>query len=149
MGKHREVEAGGERLEVWGFTMRVRLTTLLIVTLLAMPALAHHSAVAEYDLGKPVKVTGTVTRVEWSNPHIWFYVDVKNQDGSVNNWGFSGGAPGVLQRRGISRTAMKPGDMVVVEGFRAKDGSFNGSGNNVTFPDGRRVFTAMEGFQQK
>jgi hypothetical protein len=129
--------------------MRLRLTMWLLVTLLAAPAMAHHSAVAEYDLEKPVKVTGTVTRVEWSNPHIWFYVDVKNADGSVTNWGFSGGAPGVLQRRGISRTSMKIGDQVVVSGFRAKDGSSNGSGNTVTFEDGRRVFTAMEGFQQK
>ena len=130
--------------------MRLRLIGLSFVALLmAMPASAHHSAVAEYDLAKPVKVTGTVTRVEWSNPHIWFYVDVKNADGSVTNWGFSGGAPGVLQRRGVSRTSMKIGDEVVVQGYRAKDGSFNGSGDTVTFPDGRRVFTAMEGFQQK
>jgi DNA/RNA endonuclease YhcR with UshA esterase domain len=114
---------------------------------LAAPAVAHHSAIAEYDLEKPVKVSGTVTRVEWSNPHIWFYVDVKNADGTVTNWGFSGGAPGVLQRRGVSRTALKPGDQVVVQGYRAKDGSFNGSGDTVTFPDGRRVFTAMEGLK--
>jgi len=130
--------------------MRSRIIAWLVVlAVTAGPVLAHHSAVAEYDLEKPVKVQGTVTRVEWSNPHIWFYVDVKNPDGSVTNWGFSGGAPGVLQRRGISRTAMKPGDVVKVEGFRAKDGSTNGSGNTVTFEDGRRVFTAMEGFQQK
>jgi DNA/RNA endonuclease YhcR with UshA esterase domain len=131
--------------------MRARISAWLVVLALgaAAPALAHHSAIAEYDMEKPVKVTGTVTKVEWSNPHIWFYVDVKNPDGTVTNWGFSGGAPGVLQRRGISRTAMKPGDVVKVEGFRAKDGSSNGSGNNVTFEDGRRVFTAMEGFQQR
>jgi DNA/RNA endonuclease YhcR with UshA esterase domain len=130
--------------------MRSRIIAWLgVLAVTAIPVLAHHSAVAEYDLEKPVKVQGMVTRVEWSNPHIWFYVDVKNPDGSVTNWGFSGGAPGVLQRRGISRTAMKPGDVVKVEGFRAKDGSTNGSGNTVTFEDGRRVFTAMEGFQQK
>ena len=130
--------------------MRSRIIAWLgVLAVTAVPVLAHHSAVAEYDLEKQVKVQGTVTRVEWSNPHIWFYVDVKNPDGSVTNWGFSGGAPGVLQRRGISRTAMKPGDVVKVEGFRAKDGSTNGSGNTVTFEDGRRVFTAMEGFQQK
>ena len=126
-----------------------RFMTALIVALMVAPALAHHSAIAEYDLEKPVKVAGAVTRVEWSNPHIWFYVDVKNPDGSVTNWGFSGGAPGVLQRRGISRTSMKIGDQVVVQGFRAKDGSFNGSGDTVTFSDGRRVFTAMEGLQSK
>lgn len=130
--------------------MRTRLTAWFgVLAVSAVPLLAHHSAVAEYDMEKPVKVQGTVTRVEWSNPHIWFYVDVKNPDGTVTNWGFSGGAPGVLQRRGISRSAMKPGDVVKVEGFRAKDGSSNGSGNTVTFEDGRRVFTAMEGFQQK
>jgi DNA/RNA endonuclease YhcR with UshA esterase domain len=131
--------------------MRLRSFAWLsaFTVVMAVTVLAHHSAIAEYDLEKPVKVTGTVTKVEWSNPHIWFYVDVKNPDGSVTNWGFSGGAPGVLQRRGISRTAMKPGDVVKVEGFRAKDGSTNGSGNTVTFEYGRRVFTAMEGFQQK
>ena len=128
--------------------MKLKLAALFLVAFAASVA-AQHSAIAEYDLEKPVKVTGTVTRVEWSNPHIWFYVDVKNPDGTITNWGFSGGAPGVLQRRGISRTSMKPGDEVVVDGFRAKDGSFNGSGNNVTFKDGRRVFTAMEGFQNK
>jgi hypothetical protein len=130
--------------------MKARIIAWLGVLALGVaPVLAHHSAIAEYNLDKPVKVSGTVTKVEWSNPHIWFYVDVKNPDGTVTNWGFSGGAPGVLQRRGISRTSMKPGDVVKVEGFRAKDGSSNGSGNNVTFEDGRRVFTAMEGFQQR
>ena len=103
---------------------------------------AHHSFAAEYDGNKPVKVSGVVTRVEWTNPHIWFYVDVKDDQAKVTNWGFSGGPPGVLQRRGISRDAMKAGDLVVVEGFRARDGSNNASGGRVTFADGRSVFTA-------
>ena len=106
------------------------------------PVVAHHSFAAEYDNSQPVKVTGVVTRVEWTNPHIWFYVDVKDENGTVTNWGFSGGPPGVLQRRGISRTAMKPRDVVIVEGFRARDKSSNASGGTVTFTDGRRVFTA-------
>jgi hypothetical protein len=110
---------------------------------LLAPALhAHHSFAAEYDGSKPVKVSGVVTRVEWTNPHIWFYVDVKDEQGRITNWGFSGGPPGVLQRRGISRSALKIGDTVVVEGFRARDGSNNASGGRVTFPDGRSVFTA-------
>ena len=124
--------------------MRVRLMALtfglLIVT--APVLVAHHSFAAEYDANQPVKVTGVVTRVDWTNPHIWFFVDVKDQQGKVTNWGFSGGPPGVLQRRGISKTALKAGDTVVVEGFRARDGSNNASGGRVTFPDGRSVFTA-------
>jgi hypothetical protein len=122
------------------------MTKLPLISLLALLApgavSAHHSFAAEYDKDQPVKVTGTVTRVEWTNPHIWFYVDVKDDSGRVTNWGFSGGPPGVLQRRGISRNAMKPGDVVVVQGYRAKDGSSNGTGESVTFSDGRRVFTA-------
>ena len=124
--------------------MRTRLTALTLGLLVATSSflLAHHSFSAEYDSNQPVKVTGTVTRVDWQNPHIWFFVDVKDAQGKVTNWGFSGGPPGVLQRRGISRDSLKTGDVVVVEGFRARDGSNNASGGKVTFADGRSVFTA-------
>jgi hypothetical protein len=124
------------------------MRTLLIVAIGSMlvaaaPSLiAHHSFAAEYDSSRPVKVSGVVTRVEWTNPHIWFFVDVKDEQGRVTNWGFSGGPPGVLQRRGITKNALKNGDVVVVEGFRARDGSNNASGGRVTFSDGRSVFTA-------
>ena len=107
-----------------------------------VPLAAHHSFAAEFDDTKPVKMTGVITKVEWKNPHIWFYLDVKNPDGSVTNWGFSGGAPGQLMRRGINKDALKIGATVVVEGFRAKDGSHNSSGASVTYPDGRNVLTA-------
>jgi len=107
-----------------------------------VPVQAHHSFAAEFDDTKPLKVSGVVTKVEWQNPHIWFFVDVKGEDGSVTNWGFSGGAPGQLMRRGITREVIKPGMTVMVEGFRSKDGSNNASGGRVTFPDGRMVFTA-------
>ena len=103
---------------------------------------AHHSFVAEFDDTKPVKLTGVVTKVEWQNPHVWFYADVKDSSGKVSNWGFSGGAPGQLMRRGIVKDQLKLGETVVVEGFRAKDGSNNASGGRVTFPDGRNVLTA-------
>jgi hypothetical protein len=124
--------------------MRLRLLAMTLGLVLATTPLllGHHSFAAEYDSNQPVKVTGVVTRVDWTNPHIWFFVDVKDDHGKVTNWGFSGGPPGVLQRRGISKNALKAGDTVVVEGFRARDGSNNASGGRVTFPDGRSVFTA-------
>jgi hypothetical protein len=124
--------------------MHVRLFAITLAAALSSgPTLvAHHSFAAEYDGNAPVKVSGTVTKVEWTNPHIWFFVDVKDAQGRVTNWGFSAGPPGVLQRRGISKSALKAGDVVVVEGFRARDGSNNASGGRVTFADGRSVFTA-------
>ncbi len=114
----------------------------LLIAGLATGVQAHHSFSAEFDSTKPLKVMGTVTKVEWQNPHIWFYVDVKNADGTVTNWGFSGGAPGQLMRRGIMRSSIQPGMVITVEGFHAKDGSNNGNGARVTFADGRMVFTA-------
>ena len=115
---------------------------LAILFVFAKPLAAHHSFAAEYDGTKPVNVTGTLTKVEWNNPHIWFYLDAKDEKGKVTNWGFSGAPPGVLMRRGITKDVLKVGSVIHVEGFRARDGSNNASGGKVTFPDGRSVFTA-------
>ena len=122
--------------------MRTKLVCLTAGLLLAVaaPMFGHHAFAAEYDSTKPIKVTGTVSKVEWTNPHIWFYVDVKDDSGKITTWGFSGGPPGMLQRRGINKNVLKIGDVVTVEGFRAKDSSTNGTGGNVTFADGRKVF---------
>ena len=117
------------------------LSVLAGLALSALPILAHHSFAAEYDDTKPVKFSGVVTKVEWMNPHIWFYVDEKTADGTTH-WAISGGAPGQLMRRGINKDVIQPGMMIQVEGFRAKDGSDNANGTKVTFPDGRQVFTA-------
>jgi hypothetical protein len=106
---------------------------------------AHHSETAEYDTSQPVKVSGTITKVEWQNPHVWFYVDVKDDTGAVTTWGFSTAPPGALMRRGVTKDALKIGSVVNVEGSRARDGSANASGRRVTFPDGRNVLMAGEG----
>ena len=103
---------------------------------------AHHSFAAVFDASRPVKLSGTITRVEWANPHIWFYVNVAEEDGRLSEWGFSGAPPGVLMRRGITKDVLQIGAVVNVEGFLARDGSRNASGGRVTFPDGRNVFTA-------
>lgn len=107
-------------------------------------ALAHHSFSAVFDADQPVSLTGRIVRVEWMNPHIWFYIEVAEANGDVTEWGFSAAPPGVLMRRGITREALKLGTMVNVEGFRARDGSNNASGGSVTLPDGRNVFTASD-----
>ena len=111
----------------------------------ANPLRAHHSEAAEYDATKPVRVSGVVKKVEWTNPHIWFYVEGKDEvSGLQAVWGFSGAAPNGLRRRGITKDTLKVGDAVKVQGIRAKDGSPNAASRGVTFSDGRQVFTASE-----
>jgi len=111
----------------------------------ANPLRAHHSEAAEYDATKPVRVSGVVKKVEWTNPHIWFYVEGKDEvSGLQAVWGFSGAAPNGLRRRGITKDTLKVGDTVKVQGIRAKDGSPNAASRGVTVSDGRQVFTASE-----
>ena len=106
---------------------------------------AHHAEVAEYDSTKPVKVSGTLSKFEWSNPHVWFYVDVKGDDGKITTWGFSTQPPGALMRRGVNKSALKIGEVVNVEGVRARDGSNNAAMRSLTFADGKQVLVAEGG----
>jgi hypothetical protein len=106
----------------------------------AMPALAHHSFAAEFDAASPIELTGTVTKVEWANPHTFFYIDVTNAAGDVDNWALEMGSPNGLMRRGWTRDSMKIGDTVTVTGSRAKDGSFKGNARSVTLTGGKRLF---------
>jgi hypothetical protein len=106
----------------------------------ATPVFAHHSFAAEYDSSKPVKLEGTVTKVEWMNPHARFYIDVKDESGKVTNWELELGSPNVLQREGWTRGSMKPGDHVLVNGFLAKDGGSLANAKDVRLADGSKVF---------
>jgi hypothetical protein len=109
-------------------------------------ALAHHAFAAEFDANKPIKVTGTVTKVEWMNPHTWFYLDIKDDTGNVTNWGFEMGSPIGLMRAGWTRNSMKPGDVVTVEGSRARDGSHHANARAVVLSStGQKLFAASSG----
>ena len=103
-------------------------------------AAAHHASAAEFDGSKPVKLQGTITKVEWINPHAWIHIDVRGADGTVVSWKVEGGSPNVLLRRGMNPESLKPGMVIVVEGALAKDGTPKVNGRNVTFPDGRKLF---------
>jgi hypothetical protein len=120
--------------------MKMLLALLMAGALAPVPARAHHAFAAEFDADKPVTVEGAVQKVEWMNPHIWVYVDVKSADGRIERWQCEGGSPNTLTRQGWSRDTLKPGDQIVIEGFRAKNGSNTCNSRVVRTADGKRLF---------
>lgn len=123
--------------------MRAKMLTVMAgaFVMAAVPMLAHHSFSAEYDRSKPIQLKGTVTKVEWMNPHARFYLDVKSDDGKTVNWEFELGSPNGLMRQGWTRNSLKIGDVIQVSGSQAKDGSNLVNAQNVTFENGKRVLS--------
>ncbi len=111
----------------------------------AVPVSAHHAFAAEFESTKPVNFKGTVTKMEWTNPHVWLHIDVKKPDGTVENWAFEGGTPTVLFRRGFTKNSLLPGTEIVVDGYQSKDGSRRANGRDLTFPNGTKLFLGSSG----
>jgi hypothetical protein len=128
--------------------MRAKLTVAAVgagLLLAAVPMMAHHSFAAEYDATKAVKMTGTVTSMEWINPHAWIHMDVKKPDGKVENWMVEAGAPNALLRRGFNKQTLLPGTDITDEGNQAKDGAMRANGRDITYQDGRKLFVGSSG----
>jgi hypothetical protein len=121
---------------------RVRFTAMVtaLTGLMAASAAAHHSFSAEYDSNKPIKLTGKVVEMKWSNPHAWIYIDVAGKDGKVVKWAWETGGANALYRRGWRKEDLAAGTVLVVDGYQARNGSTTANATSITFPDGRRLF---------
>jgi hypothetical protein len=124
---------------------RIAAGIVAAIALVAPTARAHHSFSAEFDSNKPVELKGTVVRVEWINPHTWIHIDVKKTDGAVERWMIEGGTPNTLLRRGLTRESLPVGTEIIVDGYKAKNGTNRANGRDVTFPDGKKLFMGSSG----
>jgi hypothetical protein len=123
--------------------MRRVLTVVFAAVVLfavTVPVWAHHAFAAEFDASKPIKFKGTVTKMEWINPHAWIHIDVKGEDGKVSQWMIEAAAPNALLRRGWTKNSLPPGVEILVEGYQAKDGANRANGSIITFTDGKKLF---------
>ena len=123
------------------------LFALAVVSLAGatMTVRAHHAFAAEFDAKKPIKLEGTVTKVEWINPHAWIHIEVKRPNGTTEQWMIEGGTPNTLFRRGVNKNSLPAGTAIVVDGYQAKDGTLKANGRDITLPDGRKLFIGSAG----
>ena len=126
-------------------TVAVIVAGIGLLMVAAAPAMAHHAFAAEFDAKKPIKLQGTVTKMEWINPHAWIHIDVKKPDGKIESWMIEGGTPNTLLRRGFTKNSLLPGTEIMVDGYQAKDGSMRANGRDLTLPDGRKLFMGSSG----
>jgi hypothetical protein len=127
-------------------SMRKTLAMAMAIVVLSMaPVVGHHAFSAEFDANKPVKLSGTITKLDWVNPHSWLYLDVIDSKGKATNWAVELAAPNAMLRRGWNKNSIPVGTKIVVDGWRAKNGANIANGGNVTLPDGRKLFVASSG----
>jgi len=125
--------------------VRIVVGTLIGVLVATTQMFAHHAFSAEFAANKPVRLEGTVSKIEWTNPHVWIHIDVKRPDAKVETWGIEGGAPNALMRRGFRKASLPIGTPIIVEGFRAKDGSLRANGRELTMANGEKLFMGSSG----
>ena len=123
----------------------LRAGALVLLAASAAPVRAHHAFAAEFDARRPVRLEGTVTKMEWINPHAWIHLDVAAKGKAVERWMIEGGTPNTLFRRGFTKDSLKVGTRIVVDGYRAKDGSLRANGRDITLPDGQKLFMGSSG----
>jgi len=127
--------------------MRTRLFLCVAALLMLVPVSlwAHHAFAAEFDSTKPVKLRGTVMKMDWINPHAWIHIDVKATDGKVTRWMIEAAAPNAMLRRGFNQDSLPIGTEILIEGFQAKDGANRANGSSITYPDGKKLFIGSQG----
>ncbi len=144
-GRRQTTKARRQTTKTRRHDVLLGLFAAVMLVCAARTVVAHHAFAAEFDAKRPIKLQGTVTKVEWINPHAWIHIEVKKPDGTVEQWMIEGGTPNTLFRRGVNKNSLPAGTVIVVDGYQAKDGTLKGNGRDITFLDGRKLFIGSTG----